>query len=630
MKYGILLLSAQSLLIHVVALSSHPVTQIRHGHGQCTTSSALMHDDDGCTFTKKLSPLATSRHTSLPFSTLQRVNLSAISSRTSTALSSSASTNSNNNNVGALFPSDDSDYEETNNGKSSINNNDDTATAVTKASNANNSIVSNYDNSDVFQSSTIFHPTQSRVKIGDYVFVDPIDVVADWISERLVEQSLQSKSSSSSSGNHNNMDGSITSDTNSVMESYSPGSALDIIAQASSTYTPLSYQIRTVVRTILPSLLAAIIATIVYPTMVHSLIDLPTSIHGAVAVADGGTTAATANTLLYDDQVLTVLSNDLSQYVQNILTTCALLFGMLVGQTYYFMYQQQEFVFYALFEEVTEAKSLLEQISLMTYGREGLYPSLLSRMNDYVQNDLKLLSIKDPIAVTSGLPKDDPLESILYATSVGLPGVMYETVKSLRQARANRCGALQRKLPALHIYCLRLLGIIVLAVFPVCGSGSQAIAPNVLVLQSYMFGILAFALTLVLNVVEELRNSRKLGAYNVDGVLSVMVSGLEQELEERLEGKFCGVGVSPGLPARVGNDSGGVEWDAGDHGVWEEEYERFAVLKSEIDNNNNNNAKISAENVGESTTESDNLAVSSSRGRRVKNWLRRNVLGRNR
>ena len=217
-------------------------------------------------------------------------------------------------------------------------------------------------------------------------------------------------------------------------------------------------------------------------------------------------------------------------------------------QTYYFMYQQQELVFYALFAEVTEAKSLLEQISLMSYGRQDLYASLLSRMKDYVENDLRMLCVTDPVDLTSRLPRDDPLESILYATSVGLPGVAYDTVKDLRVARAARCGALQRKLPALHVHCLRLLGVIVLATFPVCGSGSQAIAPNVLVLQSYMFGVLAFGLMLVLNVVEELRNSRtKMGAYNVNTVLGVMVSGLEEELYDRLDGKIWS-GVSPGLP----------------------------------------------------------------------------------
>jgi hypothetical protein len=108
---------------------------------------------------------------------------------------------------------------------------------------------------------------------------------------------------------------------------------------------------------------------------------------------------------------------------------------------------------------------------------------------------------------------------------------------------------LQRKLPNIHIVLLRLLGAIVLSTFPICGSGSQAIAPNVLVLQSYMFGILVFGLTLVINVVEELRNSRKMGAYNADGVLAVMVGGLEDELQERLNGKIW-TGVSPTVPVR--------------------------------------------------------------------------------
>ncbi|KAL9189351.1 hypothetical protein ACHAXT_009026 [Thalassiosira profunda] len=446
----------------------------------------------------------------------------------------------------ALFPSDDSDYHDqalNNNGASTLLKDDVRSGEGASAATTNGSAI--------LQTAGMLHPTQSRVQIGDITLVDPVDVVADFISDRFVEQSLQKRSDDGGSASakeqeraqqtpQTSKDGSISSSTYRL-ESYSPGSALDALARATQTYTPLSYQIRTVVRVVLPSLAMAALATAIYPSMAQWLVHLQTPTNSGED--------------LYNDQVLTVLSNDLSQYVQNVLTTCALLFGMLVGQTYYFMYQQQELVFYALFAEVTEAKSLLEQISLLSYGRPGLYPSLLSRMDDYVQNDLKVLSTRDPIATTSRLPRDDPLESILYATSVGLPGSAYETVKSLRQARADRCGALQRKLPALHVYCLRLLGVIVLATFPVCGSGSQAIAPNVLVLQSYMFGILAFGLTLVLNVVEELRNSRKRGAYNVDGILEVMVGGLERELEERLEGKFWGVGVSPDLPTRGTRDN---------------------------------------------------------------------------
>ena len=410
-----------------------------------------------------------------------------------------------------LFPSDDSDYENA-------------ADRRSETGKANSVSIEAFDGEGINN-----NPTQSRFEMGTISITDPFDIIADWVADKFAEQSLQSKSSHDPGEAY-------------VLESYSPGSTLNTIAEATNTYVPLSYQMRTVVRVILPSLVFAVIGTLIYPAMAQFLVHLPSEAIGGSMNNDN---------ILYTDEVLTVLSNDLSQYVQNILTTCALLFGMLVGQTYYFMYQQQEHIFFALFEEVTEAKSLLEQISLMAYGRQSLYPSLLSRMNDYVKNDLKMLSVQEPTAATSRLPKDDPLESILYATSVGVPGVMYETVKSLRQARATRCGALQRKLPNIHIVLLRLLGVIVLTTFPICGSGSQAIAPNVLILQSYMFGILVFGLTIVINVVEELRNSRKMGAYNADGVLAVMVGGLEQELQERLDGKIW-TGVSPTLPSRDG------------------------------------------------------------------------------
>ena len=483
-----------------------------------------------------------------------------------------------------LFPSDDSDYE-----YASLSD------GVTEYKQQNKGI-----------SDTSSFTTQS-IESQATTISDPIDIIADWISDRFVEQSLQQQKQTSERGigkadtKLSNQEGKASQ---YILESYSPGSTLDVIAQASNTYTPLSYQVRTVVRVILPSMLIGAVATSVYPSIAQWLVQLPSSTYSD-------------SNILYNDQVLTVLSNDLSQYVQNILTTCALLFGILVGQTYYFMYQQQENIFYALFDEVTEAKSLLEQISLMTYGRPGLYPSLLSRMNDYVQDDLKMLSVKDPTLLTSRLPRDDPLESILYATSVGLPGVVYETVKSLRQARAERCSALQNKLPLLHIYLLRLLIVIVLATFPVCGSGSQAIAPNVLVLQSYMFGILAFGLTLVVNVVEELRDSRNKGAYNVDGVLEVMVGGLEKELEERLDGRFWGIGVSPSPPVRdITDRSNGtiIKIDA----------DNFDGVKKEI-------AQISevVEEQSNVLAEADALDADKgprSRRKRVTNWLQRKIL----
>jgi hypothetical protein len=81
------------------------------------------------------------------------------------------------------------------------------------------------------------------------------------------------------------------------------------------------------------------------------------------------------------------------------------------------MYQQQESLYYALFNEVTEAKSLLEQIALACSGR-SMYHRCLDSIARYVKEDLKMLQA-DPAVLLSARPVDDPLESIMYMTSVG-------------------------------------------------------------------------------------------------------------------------------------------------------------------------------------------------------------------
>jgi len=237
--------------------------------------------------------------------------------------------------------------------------------------------------------------------------------------------------------------------------------------------------------------------------------------------------------------VLTVLSTDSSQFVQNFLSVASLLFSILVGQTYYFMYQQQEMVYYALFDEVTEAKSLLEQIALVSQGRT-MYQRVLTCMSQYVQNDLKALD-KDPAVLLSSRPMDDPLETIMYLTSVGVPSSVYETVKSLRQARARRLGALQRKLPSIHMVLLWILAAMELISFPLLGAGTQTLAAstggsyNLLTIEGLLFGVMTTGIVLTLRVVGELWRQSG-GAYNVDSVLKVMVRGLEKELYARTNG----------------------------------------------------------------------------------------------
>jgi hypothetical protein len=198
------------------------------------------------------------------------------------------------------------------------------------------------------------------------------------------------------------------------------------------------------------------------------------------------------------------------------------------------MYQQQESVFHSLFSEVTEAKSLLEQMALICRGRREMYQICLKAIKRYVDRDLRGGMHREPAEILGIRPMDDPLEIVLYLTSVGVPSSIYDTVRSLRQARATRLGALQKKLPPLHLSLLWLLAVIELSSFPVLGAGTQSIGGyNILTIEGIMFGILTFGVTITLNVVGELYVGRG-GAYNVDSVLDVMVRGLEEELEGRM------------------------------------------------------------------------------------------------
>jgi Protein of unknown function (DUF4239) len=193
-----------------------------------------------------------------------------------------------------------------------------------------------------------------------------------------------------------------------------------------------------------------------------------------------------------------------------------------------FVYQQTENVYCALFNEVTETKSLLEQVALVCQGR-SMNAKCLSSIQRYVQDDLKQLHA-DPAVLLSARPSEDPLESIMYMTSVGMPSTVYETVKSLRQARAQRLGALQRKLPVAHIWLLYILAAIELVSFPLLGAGTQSIGGyKVLTVEGILFGVVTMGIVLVLRVVKELWRPAG-GAYNVDAVLSTMVRGLEDEL----------------------------------------------------------------------------------------------------
>jgi hypothetical protein len=284
-------------------------------------------------------------------------------------------------------------------------------------------------------------------------------------------------------------------------------------------------QLVTIFRVGIPSLAVAAFFKVLYPS-------------AAMGVA----------AIVNDSGAFAVISQDSSQYIQNILTTSGLVFSILVGQTYYFMYQQQEAIYLALYEEVTCAKSLLEQVGLVSQGRTSLYNKILRCIDLYVQDDLQRFNDVEPAVMLSARPVDDPLEDILYLTSVGEPSIVYQTVRSLRQARAYRLGALQKKLPSVHMVLLWSLAAIVLFSFPLLGAGAQTIGgPAILVVQSWYLSFIVFGICLTMGVIYELQRPGERGAYNAQSALQVMVAGLEEELDLRLSGSFAPSTAGPSL-----------------------------------------------------------------------------------
>lgn len=162
------------------------------------------------------------------------------------------------------------------------------------------------------------------------------------------------------SNNSNNNDNSLLpTPLQTIRSSPSTNSATDKMLTTTSQpqqKQPLQLQVQleTLTRIIVPSALASFVAFLIFPPISLGL-----------------------SYLINDSATFAVLSVDSSQFIQNFLTVTGLTFSILVGQTYYFMYQQQEAVFVSLFGEVTEAKSLLEQVALVCQGRKDMYEMCL-------------------------------------------------------------------------------------------------------------------------------------------------------------------------------------------------------------------------------------------------------------
>jgi len=239
------------------------------------------------------------------------------------------------------------------------------------------------------------------------------------------------------------------------------------------------------------------------------------------------------------------LSDTTQGYVGNILALMSVLFSILAGNSYTSLYGQNEAIFCALFAEVSEAKALMEQIALVCSGRP-FYRSALENIRRYVKQDLRRLDMP-PSILCALKPRDDPLESILYLTSVGVPSTVYETVRSLRQRRGDRLGAVQRKLPPVQmalLYVLAGLNLVSLLLLALRIPSEAEYR-----LCRGLFAMMAGGLMMTMRVIHELWTPVG-GAYNVDGVLRVMITGLEDELDQRLQGKtFSDTRLPPPPPS---------------------------------------------------------------------------------
>jgi hypothetical protein len=276
-----------------------------------------------------------------------------------------------------------------------------------------------------------------------------------------------------------------------------------------------------------------------------------------------------------------ILTDNSNQFIQNIHNFLSLTFAFLTGSTLQFMLRQQETLYKALFEEVNALIGLLEQIGLMSEGRRDLHRTMLQCISTYLEHDLKMVteykgiqnhedSVETSSSSTSSItssstttattrsywkdemdisrenlpslllstrPQNDPLETILYITSVGEPSSIYSSVKELRYARAKRLGALQRKMPEINMYLLYILGTTVFVSFPFVAAGSETVGGDALLqLFRIQLSIGVFAMCTIFGIINELKRPEIASAYSVDyDILGKMLSNLEKELGERMK-----------------------------------------------------------------------------------------------
>lgn len=273
-------------------------------------------------------------------------------------------------------------------------------------------------------------------------------------------------------------------------------------------------------------------------------IVLPSLLLGVLASVSFGPMALWLRSLL-SAAVLEVLKDDVTQFLQNSLTLVLLLFGLLLGETISMLLQRQDKLYRAVYREAAQAQALVEQLTLLGAARgyggsQKRGTELLDEVSSYLLEDF------DHVGRPALLPirrnnSADPLERLLFATSVGVPSSsICSSIRAIRQARAERLAAAQRRFPSGHFLLVGVLGAMVLGIYLLLASGLasfegpvDALLPgHLLWLLAVLFGVLVSALTFTAGVAKELADP-DLGLFGVSELMKELSHGLARSVDSR-------------------------------------------------------------------------------------------------
>lgn len=241
-----------------------------------------------------------------------------------------------------------------------------------------------------------------------------------------------------------------------------------------------------------------------------------------------------------------VLKDDMTQFAQNAFAVLLLLFSLLLGETFSMLLDRQDRLCRAIYTEVSEARTLIEQLVLLSAGRQGgdgswssSSQNLLENVEAYLVQDLQQLG-KRRILPERGAAPVDALETLLFATSVGVPSGVCDSVRAIRQARASRLAAAQRKFPLAHSGILWTLAMLATGIFVLLAAGMAGFEADVatqsghlLAVLSPLFGVLVGAQTMTGMVMSELSKPGGSELFRSQDIVEQGLGGLLQELRQK-------------------------------------------------------------------------------------------------